>query len=99
MVADALTKSLPSPAHIKHRDIMLDHVPFSFCESVTQVRSREEHRKRTADTHKVDVAMRPRATLSGHDGFSEIKFITQLRRVVLWNKTLSRSQEDRTLFP
>jgi hypothetical protein len=30
MVADALTKSLPSPAHIKHRDIMLGHVPFSF---------------------------------------------------------------------
>ena len=71
----------------------------SGCESVTQVRSREEHRKRTADTHKVDVAMRPRATLSCHDGFSEIKFITQLTRVVLWNKTLSRSQKDRTLFP
>jgi hypothetical protein len=30
MVADALTKSLSSPAHIKHRDIMLGHVPFSF---------------------------------------------------------------------
>jgi hypothetical protein len=30
MVADALTKSLPSPAHIKHREIMIDHVPFSF---------------------------------------------------------------------
>jgi hypothetical protein len=30
MVADALTKSLPSPAHIKHREIMLGHVPFSF---------------------------------------------------------------------
>jgi hypothetical protein len=30
MVADALTKSLPSPAHIKHRGIMLGHVPFSF---------------------------------------------------------------------
>ena len=30
MVADTLTKSLPSPAHIKHRDIMLGHVPFSF---------------------------------------------------------------------
>ncbi len=29
MVADALTKSLPSPAHIKHREIMLGHVPFS----------------------------------------------------------------------
>jgi hypothetical protein len=29
MVADALTKSLPSPAHIKHRDIMLGHVPFA----------------------------------------------------------------------
>jgi hypothetical protein len=30
MVADALTKSLSSPAHIKHREIMLGHVPFSF---------------------------------------------------------------------
>jgi hypothetical protein len=30
MVADALTKSLPSPVHLKHREIMLDHVPFSF---------------------------------------------------------------------
>jgi hypothetical protein len=30
MVADALTKNLPSPAHIKHREIMLGHVPFSF---------------------------------------------------------------------
>ena len=30
MVVDALTKSLPSPAHIKHREIMLGHVPFSF---------------------------------------------------------------------
>ncbi len=30
MVADALTESLPSPAHIKHLDIMLGHVPFSF---------------------------------------------------------------------
>jgi len=30
MVADALTESLPSPANIKHRDIMLGHVPFSF---------------------------------------------------------------------
>ena len=30
MVAHALTKSLPSPAHIKHRKIMLGHVPFSF---------------------------------------------------------------------
>ena len=29
-VADALTKSLPAPAHIKHREIMLGHVPFSF---------------------------------------------------------------------
>jgi hypothetical protein len=29
MVADALTKSLPSPAHIKHREIMLGHVPLS----------------------------------------------------------------------
>ena len=32
MVADALTKSLPSPAHIKHREIMLGHVPFSFAD-------------------------------------------------------------------
>ena len=30
MVADALTKSLPSPAHIKHHEIILGHVPFSF---------------------------------------------------------------------
>ena len=30
MVSDALTKSLHSPAHIKHREIMLGHVPFSF---------------------------------------------------------------------
>jgi hypothetical protein len=30
MVADALTKSLSSPAHIKHREIRLGHVPFSF---------------------------------------------------------------------
>ena len=30
MVPDALTKGLPSPARIKHRDIMLGHVPFSF---------------------------------------------------------------------
>ena len=30
MVADALTMSLSSPAHIKHREIMLGHVPFSF---------------------------------------------------------------------
>ena len=30
MVADALTKSLPAPAHIKHREIMLGHDPFSF---------------------------------------------------------------------
>jgi hypothetical protein len=29
MVADALTKSKPSPAHIKYRDIMWGHVPFS----------------------------------------------------------------------
>ena len=29
MVADALTKSLPSPAHIKHRDVMLGRVPFA----------------------------------------------------------------------
>jgi hypothetical protein len=32
MVADALTKSLPPPAHIKHREIMLGHVPFSFAD-------------------------------------------------------------------
>jgi hypothetical protein len=30
MIADALTKSLSSPAHIKHCEIMLGHVPFSF---------------------------------------------------------------------
>jgi hypothetical protein len=30
MVADALTKRLSSPAHIKHREIMWGHVPFSF---------------------------------------------------------------------
>ena len=30
MVADALTNRLPSPAHIKHREIMLGHVSFSF---------------------------------------------------------------------
>ena len=30
MVANALTKRLPSPAHIKYCDIMLGHVPFSF---------------------------------------------------------------------
>ena len=30
MAVDASTKRLPSPAHIKHRDIMLGHVPFSF---------------------------------------------------------------------
>ena len=29
MVADALTKSLPSPAHIKHLDVMLGRVPFA----------------------------------------------------------------------
>jgi hypothetical protein len=28
MVADALTKSLPAPAHAKHRDVMLGRVPF-----------------------------------------------------------------------
>ena len=28
MVADALTKSLPAPAHAKHRDIMIGRVPF-----------------------------------------------------------------------
>ena len=34
MVADALTKSLPSPAHIKHREIMLGYVQFSFLRRV-----------------------------------------------------------------
>jgi hypothetical protein len=29
MVADALTKSLPAPAHAKHRDTMICRVPFS----------------------------------------------------------------------
>ena len=28
MVADALTKSLPAPAFIAHREVMLGHVPF-----------------------------------------------------------------------
>jgi hypothetical protein len=28
MVADALTKSLPSPAHAKHRDVMIGRIPF-----------------------------------------------------------------------
>ena len=28
MVADALTKSLPVPAHAKHRDVMIGRVPF-----------------------------------------------------------------------
>jgi hypothetical protein len=28
MVADALTKSLPAPAHAKHRNIMIGRVPF-----------------------------------------------------------------------
>jgi hypothetical protein len=28
MVADAFTKSLPAPAHAKHRDIMIGRVPF-----------------------------------------------------------------------
>ena len=28
MVADALTKSLPEPAHAKHRDVMIGRVPF-----------------------------------------------------------------------
>jgi hypothetical protein len=32
MVAHALTKSLSSPAHIKHREIMLGRVPFSFAD-------------------------------------------------------------------
>ena len=29
MVADALTKSLPAPAHAKHCDVMIGRVPFS----------------------------------------------------------------------
>ena len=29
MVADALTKSLPSPAFVAHRKVMLGHVPFA----------------------------------------------------------------------
>ena len=29
MVADALTKSLPSPAFVGHRQIMTGHVPFA----------------------------------------------------------------------
>ncbi len=28
MVADALTKSLPAPAHAQHRDVMIGRVPF-----------------------------------------------------------------------
>ena len=28
MVADALTKSLPAPAHAKHQDVMIGRVPF-----------------------------------------------------------------------
>ena len=28
MVADALTKSLPAPAHAKHRNVMIGRVPF-----------------------------------------------------------------------
>jgi len=28
MVADALTKSLPTPAHVKHRDVMIGRAPF-----------------------------------------------------------------------
>ena len=28
MVADARTKSLPAPAHAKHRDVMIGRVPF-----------------------------------------------------------------------
>ena len=31
MVADALTKSLPAPAHAKHRNVMIGRVPFSVC--------------------------------------------------------------------
>ena len=29
MMADALTKSLPTPAHTKHRAVMMGHAPFS----------------------------------------------------------------------
>ena len=29
MMADALTKSLPTPAHAKHRAVMMGHTPFS----------------------------------------------------------------------
>ena len=29
MVADALTKSSPAPAHAKHRNVMIGRVPFS----------------------------------------------------------------------
>jgi hypothetical protein len=29
MVADAVTKSLPAPAHAKHRNVMIGRVPFS----------------------------------------------------------------------
>ena len=28
MVADALTKSLPAPAHVKHGDVMIGRAPF-----------------------------------------------------------------------
>ena len=28
MVADARTKSLPAPAHVKHRNVMIGRVPF-----------------------------------------------------------------------
>ena len=28
MVADQLTKSLPAPAHVKHRDVMIGRAPF-----------------------------------------------------------------------
>ena len=28
MVADTLTKSLPAPAHAKHRDVMIERIPF-----------------------------------------------------------------------
>ena len=29
MVADGLTKSLPAPVHAKHRNVMIERVPFS----------------------------------------------------------------------
>ena len=37
MMADVLTKSLPTPAHAKHRAVMMGHAPFSA--SVFQVQA------------------------------------------------------------